>query len=214
MYALAQEGLQAADRQMTAWRVLMQFGQPAAVTLGLLAMLVVIFAVDTVVFTQWLDAPLWWWVGNVPEDVVQGQWWRPVTALLLHASLLHLAMNAVAVWMFGSAVERTLGWWRMPVIFFVAGTLGNFASVLRGGFDVSVGASSGLFGLVAAYVVAVYRLDMPVVASARRRLLVMLGMMVATDLMIGWLEPQVDGVAHAGGFVAGLLLTLVLRPRW
>jgi membrane associated rhomboid family serine protease len=49
--------------------------------------------------------------------------------------------------------------------------------------------------------------------SLRRRLLVVLALMVATDFTIGGLEPHVDNLAHVGGFVAGILITLVLYRR-
>ena len=44
----------------------------------------------------------------------------------------------------------------------------------------------------------------------RRRLLVLLAVMVAADFTIGGLEPQVDNLAHVGGFFAGILLAVVL----
>jgi membrane associated rhomboid family serine protease len=41
----------------------------------------------------------------------------------------------------------------------------------------------------------------------------MLGAMLAIDLTIGALEPQIDGFAHVGGFIAGLALAALLAPR-
>ena len=103
----------------------------------------------------------------------------------------------------------------MLAIFLGAGVVANIASASVGGFDVSVGASGGVFGLVAAFGVAAYRLGAPVPAAVRRRLLWLVGAMVASDFIIGLVEAQIDGVAHAGGFVVGLVLALWLsRPRF
>jgi membrane associated rhomboid family serine protease len=80
-------------------------------------------------------------------------------------------------------------------------------------YDVSVGASGGIFGVIAAFAVATYHLDSPLYASLRHRLLMLLALMVTADFTISGLEPQVDTLAHAGGFVAGLVLALLLHPR-
>ena len=214
-YAHGQEVLQMAERQAAGWRTLMHFGRPSPVTLTLLVILATVYLVDDVLFTSLWHSPLWLWAGNTTETLQRGEWWRLVTTLFLHANPLHLAMNGIALWMFGSAVEKTMGWWRFLVLFFLAGALGNLLSAFNIRYDVAVGASGGIFGLVGAFVVAVYRLDGPMYAALRRRLLLLLALMVAVDLSIGWLEPRIDNLAHAGGFIAGLALAAVLyRPTW
>ena len=191
-----------ADTEMTRWRGLMHAGRPTGLTLALLVTLTGVFALDVV----WFRQSLLEWLGNVPFGVANGEWWRPVTAMFLHANLLHLAANIAGLWMFGEVIERTWGWARMLTIFLVAGVAANVASAGLGGFDVSVGASGGIFGLVAAFGVAAYRLRAPVPAAVRRRLLWLIGAMVAGDFVIGAVEAQIDGVAHAGGFGVGLVL--------
>ena len=205
--------LQRADREMAPWRALMNYSRPYGATLILLAVVTGGFVVDVVWF-QWVcRQPLWEWLGNVPLSDANGEWWRPVTALFLHANLLHWAANITGLWMFGMACERTLGWVRMLAIFLVTGVVANIASASMGGFDVSVGASGGIFGLVAAFGVAVYRLRAPVPAAIRRRLLWLMGAMVTGDFIIGAVEAQIDGVAHAGGFISGLVLAWCLSSK-
>ena len=212
-YAEGREALRFAEQQSAGWRALMHVGRPEGATLALLFAFVLVFLVDQVVCEGILREPLWLWAGNVPESVRRGEWWRLATALFLHANPLHLAMNGATLWLFGSAVEKTLGRWRMLVIFLAAGTLGNLGSLLHARYDVSVGASGGIFGIIGAFAVAAYRLRAPMHASARQRLLALMALMVAADLTIGWLEPQVDNFAHAGGFVAGLVWAALLKPR-
>ena len=209
MLAMAREGLHAAENLSADWRALMSWGRPAAVTLVLVLACVATWLADKSFFA----GKLWMWAGNEPETVREGEWWRPVSALFLHANWLHLTMNGAALWMFGSAVERTFGRWRFVVIFLLAGAAANTMSAWIGHYDVSVGASGGIFGLIAAFAVSVYRLRSPVLLAARRRLLLLLGVMLTADLTIGGLEPQVDNLAHAGGFVAGLVLAVVLWKR-
>ena len=194
--------LQQAEVAMGPWRRLVHVGWPPQLTVGLLVMLVGMFAVDRIGFRQSLFVGL----GNLPFGDCVGDWWRPVTAMFLHANLLHLVANIAGLWMFGGVIERTWGRWRMLAVFILAGVTANVASAWIGGFDVSVGASGGIFGLVAAFGVAAYRLRAPVPAAVRRRLLWLTVALVAADFVSGAVELQVDGVAHAGGFAVGLVL--------
>ncbi len=212
-YAHGCEVLQMAEQQAAGWRALMHFGRPAPVTLALLVVLAVVYLVDDVLFTTLWHSPLWLWAGNTSETLQHGEWWRVVTTLFLHANPLHLVMNGIALWMFGSAMEKSMGWWRFVVLFLVAGSLGNLLSAFNVRYDVAVGASAGIFGLVGAFAVAVWRLRSPMYFALRRRMLVLLAVVVACDLTIGWLEPQVDNLAHVGGLVAGIALAAVLYPR-
>ncbi len=212
-YAEGQEALRFAEQQSAGWRALMHVGRPEGATLALLLAFAAVFLVDAVVCEGVLQEPLWLYAGNIPDSVRHGEWWRLVTALFLHANPLHLVMNGATLWLFGAAVERSLGRWRLLVIFLVAGTLGNVLSIWHAHYDVSVGASGGIFGIIGAFAVATYRLRSPAYATVRRRLLVLTALVVTCDLTIGWLEPQIDNLAHAGGFIAGLILAIVLVPR-
>jgi membrane associated rhomboid family serine protease len=201
--------LRGAEKQMLPWRNLMNWSRPASVTAGLLVLLCAIHFWNIAwVHTHWHD-DLSVWAGNLPWRNMNGQWWRPLTAVFLHGGWLHLALNSVALWMFGTAIEKSQGWVRMLMIFVVAGTAANVASAYVGGFDVSVGASGGINGLIAAFGVTVYRLKAPIHPSLRKRLLVVLGLMLAADMVIGSLEPMIDNTAHIAGLVVGFLLALV-----
>jgi membrane associated rhomboid family serine protease len=202
-YQLGQEALRMADQHAAPWRALWDREVPRGLTRALLVVLAVVFAAG-----RFVDPPLWTWLGNDLAAVHAGEWWRLWSALFLHANELHLVMNAVGLWMFGAAVERAAGAWRMLLTFVVAGVIGNWWSTWLGHYDVSVGASGGIFGLLGAFGVLVYRLDSPWYASARRRLLTLLLLLAATDFLIGWLEPQVDNLAHVGGFLAGIGMML------
>src|SRR5439155_698333 len=64
----------------------------------------------------------------VPVLVHAGQWWRLITVMFLHASLLHIALNAWALWLFGQFVETTFGRMRFLLIYFVSGFLASVTS--------------------------------------------------------------------------------------
>ena len=209
-YAHGQDLLQRTEKDTVVWRALMYMGRPETVTLVLLVILVVVYLVGDVFLSSDLQEKFQLWAGNSSATIQHGEWWRAFTALFLHANWLHLTMNGAGLWIFGTAVEKTMGRWRLLVVFLGAGALGNVASAFVAHYDVAIGASGGIFGIIGAFAVAVWQLRSPMYHTLRRRLLVVLALMVATDFTIGGLEPQVDNLAHVGGFVAGILLTLVL----
>lgn len=206
-YAPALAAVRLAEDQAAPWRALMQLGQPAPATLILIGELLLIFAGWTVLPADWAT-DLLVAASNGSLTIRSQEWWRLVTALMLHANWLHIAMNSLALWSFGSAIERACGWGRMLVVFVVGGALGNLLSAATARDDLAIGASAGVFALLGAFTVAVGRLRAAPYAGLRRRLLTALAVLVAADFLIGALEPQIDNLAHIGGYGAGLLLGL------
>lgn len=204
--------LHRAERWSRPWRQLMGWRRPAPVVAGLVITMALVFATQMVLPLP--DAErLIRQAGNGAVTVQQAEWWRLVTALFLHGGGLHWMFNTVALWFFGSALERRWGAARALVIFFGAGVLGNLVSacVLRP--ELAIGASAGIFGLLGGFGVAVAELKGPAYARLRANLLRLLAVLVGVDLVVGWLEPAVDHAAHVGGFAVGVVLSAWLRPR-
>jgi rhomboid protease GluP len=136
------------------------------------------------------------------ERISSGQWWRALTALTLHADLLHLAGNVVAALIFVSAVGRWLGGGLGALVILTAAAAANLltAAVHRTGF-VSVGASTATFaalGLCAGLQV-VRRLR----GGARRKYAwVPLGAGLGLYAMLG-VGPGADTYAHLFGLGFG-----------
>src|SRR5690242_12066732 len=42
--------------------------------------------------------------------IIQGEYWRLVTAMFLHAGILHIVFNGYALLIFGPQIERFYGW--------------------------------------------------------------------------------------------------------
>jgi membrane associated rhomboid family serine protease len=80
---------------------------------------------------------------------VDGEWWRAVTALTLHADAGHVLGNVLAATLFAGALGRRYGASVAIAALVAAGTLGNLANAFlhRAGHD-SVGASTAVFGAV------------------------------------------------------------------
>lgn len=144
---------------------------------------------------------------QVPVLVATGQEWRLLTAMFLHAGLLHLALNAYALWLFGTLVEGTYGPWRFLAIYFVSGFLGSVASYAFAGLDVGsltsvgVGASGAIVGLLGAFIAYNYRRRHHAIAWANLRWALTI---ILINVVFGLTFPGVDNRAHLGGLLAGM----------
>ena len=142
--------------------------------------------------------------------VLDGQWWRLVTALTLHADLPHVLGNTLFGGFFLAAVAGRLGIGIAILCFVTTGTLGNYANALYyGSAHSSVGASTGVFGLVGvlAGLAAWHRHQM---ALPGRGAWVALAAGLAIVAMLGSGGPRVDFSAHLFGLAAGGLTGLLL----
>jgi len=155
-----------------------------------------------------LTMPDWLALGNAQAaKILDGQWWRLITALTLHADWAHLSSNLAIGGIFVIFLCRELGSGLAWSLLLSAGALGNLvnASVQSPGHS-SVGASTAVFGAVgilAALSLVRYRHQLqhrwPVPVAAALALLAILG----TE------GKNTDIGAHLFGFVYGSFLGLI-----
>ena len=82
--------------------------------------------------------------------VNEGEIWRLITPMFLHAGFIHYTINMCALWFIGSAVERIHGFTAAAIIFTISAIGGTIISAVFLPEFVTVGASGGIFGLVGA----------------------------------------------------------------
>ncbi len=149
------------------------------------------------------------------EPVLAGQVWRLATAMFLHAGVLHLLVNAWALYQLGALVEIVLGTARLAAIYFVSGLAGSLASVawdlVSGSSVPSVGASGAIFGLLGALIAFLLR-HRDRLRPEARSLLVQLVFWAALNIVFGFTMPMIDNAAHLGGFAAGFAFGAAVRP--
>lgn len=132
-----------------------------------------------------------------------GDWYRLLTSMFLHASLLHLAFNMLALYWLGSIVEQALGTWRYLLLYFVSGIAGAAGALLFSSpFAVTVGASGAIFGVMGALLVLEYRATGSFTGPA-------LGL-IAINLALSFAIPNISWGGHLGGLVGGVLATFAL----
>jgi membrane associated rhomboid family serine protease len=147
--------------------------------------------------------------------ILDGEWWRTLTALTLHSDASHVVSNVVAGGLLATAVCRSLGPGVGGWLLLVAGAGGNaLNALLHGSAHRSVGASTAVLGAVGVLCgVAVGR------AWRRRSAGARLWLPVATGLallaMLG-ADERTDLGAHFLGFGVGLVaaaLVALAMPR-
>lgn len=136
--------------------------------------------------------------------VAQGEWYRLVTWLFLHASPTHILFNMISLWFLGPPLEAVLGRVRFVSVYFVTGIAAGATSYYFMPVNsASVGASGAIFGLLGALIIIYRRLRYdvrPIIAIAVLNLVIGF-----TSVPLGGFS-NVDWHAHVGGLVAGLLL--------
>jgi rhomboid protease GluP len=144
--------------------------------------------------------------------VLAGQWWRLVSAAFLHIGWAHLLFNGWALYIYGPLVERLYGPARFLAIYLLAAIAGDALSLPFVG-GISAGASGAIFGLFGATISLVARHRGSLPSTIREPLLRNALAVVAVNAVLSVAVAGITLYAHAGGFLAGLLLGAVLRPR-
>lgn len=137
--------------------------------------------------------------------IYKGEWWRFFTASFLHIGYLHLVMNSIALYYLGSAVERIYGTTRFVLIYVIAGLFGSISSFAFNS-QISAGASGAIFGCFGALLFfgVVHR------KLFFRTMGVNLIVILAINLVFGFMIPMIDNGAHIGGLIGGFLASAVL----
>ncbi len=146
---------------------------------------------------------------KVNQAILSGQYWRFFTPMFLHGSLLHIAFNLYALYIFGPSLEGRFGYARFLLLFLISGFVGNVFSFIFSP-AASLGSSTAIFGLIGAEIIFSYR-NQGLLGSGARRVLVNVLTVAGINLLIG-LSPGIDNWGHIGGLVGGSLFTWLGGP--
>ena len=158
----------------------------------------------------WGDSLLTLLGGKISVLIDAGQYWRLITPVLLHASLVHIGFNMYALYSIGPSLEGYYGHKRFLALYLLTGFGGNLLSYLLSE-GVSVGASTAIFGLVAAEGVFIYQ-NRKIFGPQARAMLGNVIMVVAINLVLG-LSPGIDNWGHLGGLITGAIFGWFAGPK-
>jgi rhomboid protease GluP len=137
-----------------------------------------------------------------PDYMEQFSYYLPLfTAMLVHADLLHLLSNMVALLIFGMLVENKYSIIQYLIIYFLSGLIGNivsFYTLPQSAF--SLGASGCIFGVMGAYYVSFTAYDKRMIFYAIGSSALMVALSIGTNI---------NSWAHLVGAVGGLLFGFI-----
>src|SRR5208283_2343989 len=77
------------------------------------------------------DQLMYWGADHAGAVLIQGQWWRIVSAMFVHVGILHLATNMWCLWNLGLLAEPLLGSWGLLAVYILTGAAGNLLSTFK-----------------------------------------------------------------------------------
>ena len=138
-------------------------------------------------------------------SVAAGDWWRLITSAFLHASVLHIAFNMLALWWFGGPVEEYLGRARFIGLYFAAGLAGSAGALLQSPTTPVLGASGAIFGILGAMLILEWQATGRLGGNAMT--------LIVINLVISFAIPNISWGGHVGGLIGGIFATLAYA-RW
>jgi membrane associated rhomboid family serine protease len=161
------------------------------------------------------------------EGLRHGYVWQLLSFQFLHGSILHLILNCWALYVFGREVEWTLGKARYLMLYFTSGVAGGLLQMLvsflwpgyfpSDFFNCVVGASAGIFGVVAAFAILNPERQLTMLiffiipVNMRAITLLWISLVIAavgvgapTSKLVANSLGNVAHAAHLGGILAGL----------
>jgi membrane associated rhomboid family serine protease len=132
--------------------------------------------------------------------VVHGGWYRLVTAMFLHASIIHIGFNMYALWVIGTPVEQYLGRARYIGLYFVSGLAGSAGGLLQAPHEPILGASGAIFGILGAMLILEWQITGRLAGNAMTWILI--------NIVISFAIPNISWGGHIGGLIGGILITL------
>ena len=179
------------------------------------------------------DQLIHWGADNAGAVLINGEWWRIVTAMFVHVGFLHLVVNMWCLCNLGLLAEPLMGSEGVLAVYILTGAAGNLLSTFWNWvrplhdasgapfFQAGAGASGAVFGIAGALIVLLKSRMLPVPPQEVRKLRKSVIYFAAINLVIGlsinfgsgFTGVEVDNSAHIGGFLCGLLFAAPMVPR-
>ena len=158
---------------------------------------------------EWLERNLTNWAPGIIE---QGQVYRLFSYGLLQTSFTHLLFNLVFLAYTAYHLERALGRANLALLYFFSVFTGGLLSMIMAPERPSLGASGGVFGLLAAVVVLGWKHWENLPRQSRKHFGWALAPYLGFSIISGLSAENVDNWGHLGGLIGGMALMTVIDP--
>ena len=151
-------------------------------------------------------------MGAIYEPLVlqNHEFYRLITHFFLHFGFDHLFNNMISLVILGYSLEQVMGRVRFISLYFLSGILAGITSLVYnmyiGQETISCGASGAIYGLMGALLVMLVVGNRGRLSSEVPRYLLFIGISIYSGMQ----DTSIDNAAHIGGFVAGVLICLLM----
>lgn len=145
---------------------------------------------------------------SVPYSIfIQHEWYRLITAMFLHAGLIHIGFNMMSLMQLGPVLEELYGSARYFFLYVLTGAFGFLVSATFG--HNSLGASGALLGLVGAMLAVTSKRGGVFMRELRSRLI----SSVVILFVLGFSGLGLDNTAHFAGLASGFVIGKIFVDR-
>ena len=138
-----------------------------------------------------------------------GQYYRLITGMFLHGTILHLLFNMYALYIIGMQLESFLGKAKYLIVYLLSGIGASMLSIFFSN-SFSVGASGAIFGLMGALLYFGYHYRVYLDSVVKSQIIPL----IVLNLILGFTLSGIDNWAHIGGLVSGILATMAVGVKY
>lgn len=143
---------------------------------------------------------------QINSNIINGEYWRLFTSMFLHADIMHILSNMIALILFGSVVENNYSKLEYLLIYFISGLIGNLFSLLLLPLNtISLGASGAIFGLIGAAFI-LYTVE-------GEKTLIFLGLFYLAYFIVSSFAPGINLWAHLFGLLGGICFGYIFSRK-
>ena len=171
----------------------------------LTAICIILFIITS--FPLFQSRDLYTLLSGVNFLIAEGEYWRLVTPIFIHAGFSHLLFNCFSLIIIGPGLEDILGTFRFVLLFMLSGILANiltfFAEPLM---YAHVGASGSIYGIFGCYAYIVFfRKDL--ISPQNSQVILAL---IIIGVVMSFFQASINITGHIGGLIIGFALSRIL----
>ncbi len=138
-----------------------------------------------------------------------GEYYRLISGAFLHVDIFHFAFNMYALYVIGQQIESFFGKIKYLGIYLFSALAGNLLSLLFVNGS-SVGASGAIFGLLGSLLYFGFHYRIYLANTLKSQIIPV----IILNLLLGFMNPNINVYAHIGGLVGGILITMALGDKY
>jgi membrane associated rhomboid family serine protease len=152
------------------------------------------------------------WGANFAPRTTNGEWWRLLSAMVVHAGFIHLLVTIASLVSLGFVLERAIGPYPFAAVYFAAGILANVVNLWTApALSASAGGAGAIFGI---YGLLLATLTWTIVGrpdgSIPLQMVKRIGSAAAIFFLYNWLTGHLGTTSELAGLTAGVVGGLVV----